>query len=134
LQEREVSARLEVDLTDTLMAWADEYNMPSGERHSTYYLSVPDAWAALPPDELKSKVMEVFMQIYNAFNAHFRQVEPDDLSYLAPLDVNPRVLTAGEVEAAPWLTARVPAVWEWTPCVIVDAEGRYTKVAPSDFK
>ena len=53
--------------------------MPSGERHSTYYLSVPDSWATIPPAELKAKVMGVFRDIYDAFNAHFRAVEPNDL-------------------------------------------------------
>lgn len=125
--------KLEVDLTDTLMAWAGEYHVQSGDRHSTYYLSVPDAWATLPPGELKTNVMAVFQDIYNDFNAHFRQAEPDDLGYLAPLDVNPRVLTPVEEAAKPWLTARVPAVWEWTPCVVVSDDGKYTKVEPSQF-
>lgn len=128
-----MSARFEVDLTDTLMAWANEFNVPSGERHSIYYLSAPETWATLPPDELKANIMAVFGHVYDAFNEHFRAVEPNDLSYLAPLDVNPRLLTPEETEAAPWLTAHVPAVWEWTPCIIVNSTDDYTKVDPSQF-
>ena len=130
-----MSTKLEVDLTDTLMAWNNdlEAHVQSGDRHSTYYLSVPDSWAALSPYELKTKVMDVFRDIYYDFNAHFRVVEPDDINYLAPLDVNPRVLTPEEIKAAPWLTARTPSVWEWTPCVVVDDAGKYTKVERADF-
>jgi len=124
---------LEVELTDTLMAWTGEFHVQSGDRHSTYYLRVPDAWAALSPGELKSNVMGVFGDIYDDFNSHFRQVEPDDLAYLAPLDGNPRVLTPEEETAKPWLIAKVPAVWEWTPCVVVGYDGKYTKVEPSEF-
>jgi hypothetical protein len=128
-----VSKKLEVDLTDTLMAWAGEFHVQSGDRHSTYFLSVPDSWAEMLPGQLKADVMDVFREIYDDFNKHFRAVEPDDLGQLAPLDVNPRFLTSDEEKAAPWLTAKVPAVWEWTPCVIVDDDGHHTKVAPSDF-
>lgn len=74
-----MTRKLEVALTDTLMAWTGEFHVQSGDRLSTYYLSVPDAWAALPPGELKTNVMAVFQAIYDAFNEHFRQVEPDDL-------------------------------------------------------
>jgi hypothetical protein len=123
-----MSLKLEVDLTDTLMAWMGEGHVQSGDRHSTYYLSVPDSWAALTPYELKTKVMDVFRAIYDGFNAHFRAVEPNDLGYLAPLDVNPRILTPEETKAAPWLAAPSPAVWEWTACVVVDEQGHHTKV------
>jgi hypothetical protein len=128
-----MSRKLEVELTDTLMAWAGESHMPSGGRLSTYYLSVPDSWAALAPAELKDNVMGVFRDIYNDFNKHFREAEPNDISYLAPLEVGPRVLTPEEEKAAPWLKAKVPAVWEWTPCVVVDEDGKYMKVVPSEF-
>lgn len=128
-----MSIKIEVDLTDTLMAWVEEYHVASGDRHSTYYLSVPDSWANFSPVELKTNVMSVFRHIYDAFNAHFRAVEPNDLGYLAPLDVNPRILTAEETKTAPWLTAPPPAVWEWTPCVVVDDQGKYMKVEPSQF-
>lgn len=129
-----MSKILEVDLTDTLMAWTGEFHVQSGDRHSTYYLSVPDAWASISPAELASNVMGVFGAIYDDFDRHFKAVEPDDLGYLAPLNVKPRMLTPDEEKAAPWLTAPSPAMWEWTPCVIVGEEGNYNKVAPSEFK
>ncbi|MEO8289103.1 MAG: hypothetical protein ABI670_22070 [Chloroflexota bacterium] len=128
-----MSKKLQVALTDTLMAWAGEFHVPSGERLSTYYLSVPDSWASLSQAQLKANVFEAFQAIYAGFNAHFRAVEPDDLAYLTPLDVKPSILTADEEQAAPWLQAHVPAVWEWTPCVVVDEAGAYTKVDPVDF-
>jgi len=130
-----VSKKIEVDLTDTLMAWDNdlELHLPSGDHHSTYYLSAPDSWAELSPDDLKEKVMALFREIYNAFNDHFRQVEPEDISYLEPLDVSPRILTPDEENAAPWLQAKVPAAWEWTPCVVVGEDGKYTKVEPAQF-
>jgi hypothetical protein len=96
-------------------------------------LSVPDSWADLSPGDLKEKVMAVFREIYNAFNDHFRQVEPDDINYLAPLDVNPHLLAPDEEKTAPWLEAKVPAAWEWTPCVVVGEDGKYTKVEPGQF-
>ena len=49
-----------------------EIHLPSGDRHSTYYLSVPNSWADLSPGDLKEKVMAVFREIYYAFNDHFR--------------------------------------------------------------
>ncbi len=128
-----MSKKLEVDLIDTLMAWTGEFHVQSGHRQSIYYLSVPDAWAAASPAELKANVMGVFGDIYDDFNAHFREVEPDDLGYLAPLDVNPRVLAPEEEKAAPWLKAKTPAAWEWTPCVVVDDDGKYAKVERSVF-
>ncbi len=132
-EQRQLSKRLEVELTDTLMAWADEFHVQSGDRLSTYYLSVPDSWAAVSPAELKANVFGVFRDIYDDFNKGFRAAEPNDLSYLAALHVKPRVLSLDEEKAAPWLKAKVPAIWEWTPCVVVDDEGKYTRVEPAEF-
>lgn len=128
-----MGVKLEVDLTDALMGWQDEFLVPSAERHSTYYLDVPRSWASLPPEELRDRVFRVFTAMYDEFNAGFREAEPDDMSYLAPLDVAPRVLGQAEVESAPWRAARTPSAWESTPCVVVDEQGKYTKVDRSAF-
>jgi len=126
---------LSVDLTDTLMAYDNnlETHLPSGERHSTYYFRVPSEWASLPQAELDNRAFAIMQKIYDAFNEHFRQVEPNDISYLAPLAVSCHVLTAGEERTQPWLTAGSPAVWEWTPCVSVTDAQTYTTVDPSGF-
>jgi hypothetical protein len=126
---------LSVDLTDTLMAYDNdlEAHLPSGERHSTYYFRVPNEWASLSQPDLDTKALAIMQQVYNAFNEHFRQVEPNDISYLAPLAVSCHVLTAGEERATPWLSSGSPAVWEWTPCIVVTDATTYTKVSPSDF-
>ncbi|MEP6775604.1 MAG: hypothetical protein ABJA50_08405 [Chloroflexota bacterium] len=130
-----MSKVLSVDLTDTLMAYDNNFetHLPSGERHSTYYFRVPPEWASLPQAELDVQTLGVMQKIYYAFNEHFRQVEPNDISYLAPLAVSCHVLTAGEERAKPWLTSGSPAVWEWTPCVVVTDAQTYTKVDPSEF-
>ena len=130
-----MSKVLSVDLTDTLMAYDNnlETHLPSGERHSTYYFRVPSDWAPLPQAELDNRALAVMQKIYDAFNEHFRQVEPNDISYLAPLAVSCHILTTGEERTKPWLTAGSPAVWEWTPCVNVTDTETYTKVDPADF-
>jgi hypothetical protein len=128
-----MSKKVEVDLTDTLMMWAGEYHLQSDHRHRTYYLSVPDAWADLSSAELKANVFGVFSDVYDDFNAHFRLVEPDDLSYLSPIDVAPRILTPEEEKVAPWLNAPTPSPWERTPCIVVDDQDKYTKVERNDF-
>ncbi len=126
---------LSVDLTDTLMAYDNnlEAHLPSGDRHSTYYFRVPSEWASLPQAELDNRALAVMQKMYDAFNEHFRQVEPNDISYLAPLALSCHVLTAGEERAKPWLASGSPAVWEWTPCVVVTNAQTYTKVEPSEF-
>ncbi len=131
-----MSKSVEVGLTDTLMAWNNELevHLSAGERHSTYYFRVPDAWGSLAQGDLDDKVMGVMREIYNAFNEGFRQAEPNDINYLAPLAVTCRVLSAEEEEQKPWMTARSPAVWEWTPCVAVREDGKYVKVEPGVFE
>jgi hypothetical protein len=47
--------------------------------------------------------------------------------------VSLRIITPNEEKAEPWLGARVPAVWEWTSCVVVGENGKYTKVEPGQF-
>ena len=42
-------------------------------------------------------------------------------------------LDAAAAEAKPWLTAPNPAVWEQTPCVVVDDDGSYAKVPRDAF-
>lgn len=125
----------QVELTDTLMAWDNylEGHVQSGDRSSTYFFRVPDGWATMPQKWLDGKVFVVMQMIYDAFNEHFRQVEPNDINYLAPLAVHCRILTLEEEEQKLWLTAGSPAAWEWTPCVVVAQDDTYKKVEPTEF-
>jgi hypothetical protein len=126
---------LRVDLIDTLMAWAYdlEVHVQSGDRESTFYFSVPDAWVAGPDAQLQTRVYETMQQMYADLNAHFRAVEPDDLGYLLAKSTRATSLTPEEIAAQPWLQAPAPAIWEWTPCVVVSEDGSYTKVSPQEF-
>ena len=72
-------------------------------------------------------------EIYYAFNEGFRQAKPDDPNYPAPLAVAWRVLAPEEEGKEPWMTAGSPAVWEWTPCVVLGEGGGYRKVEPGEF-
>ena len=126
---------IEVRLTDTLMAYNNylEAHVSSGERYSTYFFRVPDTWKGLEQEELDRKAMEVMHKIYNDLNEQLRQAEPDDINYLAPMSVSCHALSEDEEKAKPWLTAGSPAIWEWTPCVVVDEDGNYKKVTPEEF-
>lgn len=130
-----MSIVLQVDLTDTLMRL--DYNLgihvQSGERQSRWYFRVPDAWAELPVGALNSQVHETMHAIYHATNRRLRAAEPSDPNYLSPQSVTCRVLTPEEEAAKPWLGAGSPAIWEWTPCVLVQENGAYEKVAPENF-
>lgn len=128
-----MSKKVLVNLVDTLMAWAGEFHVQSGDRDSVFYLSVPDDWAALPNAQLQEKVFGVMQANYDALNAHFRAVEPDDLGYLAPLRVSVRLLTDVEEATKPWLQAENPAIWESTPCIVVDEDGTFRKVERTEF-
>jgi hypothetical protein len=130
-----MSRVIEVDLTDTLMI-LDSYleaHVQSSARHSTYYFRVPNPWADLPGPQLNAQVMSIMLDIYNATNERLRSAEPNDPNYLAPIDVQCRTLTPEEEAQKRWLTAPSPAIWEWTPCVIVNDDGSYEKVDPQTF-
>lgn len=126
---------LHVEFIDTLMRYdyALEFHVQSGDRSSWFYIRVPDSWATLSPSELTSRVYAVAQTMYSDLNARFQQAEPDDLGYLMVKETRPAVLTPDEEQSAPWSTAPEPAVWEWTPCVVVDEDGTYTKVARDAF-
>jgi hypothetical protein len=130
-----MSRVVEIDLTDTLMR-LDDYlgvHLQTNERHSTYYFRVPDGWAGLTAGELEARVKEVMTKIYREFNRGFKLAEPDDPNYLAPLAVECRVLTAEEEGTKPWVAVGSPALWEWTPCVVVGEDGGYEKVEVGEF-
>jgi hypothetical protein len=124
-----------VAFTDTLMAWDNdlESHVQSGDRHSTFYFRVPDAWAALSDAELQQKIFAVAQQMYLDLNAGFRAAEPDDISYMLVKSTQAQRLDADAAQAKPWLTAPNPAVWEPTPCVVVNDDGSYRKVARDAF-
>jgi hypothetical protein len=127
-----MSQIVKVILTDTLMAWTGAFHVQSGGRHSTFYFRVPNEWTA-DPTQLHQRLFAVAQQMYADLNARFRTAEPDDLGYLAVLNIEAAVLTPAEVANTPWLTAPNPAVWEWTPCVIVHEDGSYEKVGREAF-
>jgi hypothetical protein len=128
-----MSAFLAVEFTDTLMRWVGEFHVQSGDRLSTFYFRVPDSWIARGDADLQGLVFGVARRMYEDLNDAFREAEPDDLGYLLVKETMARVLADEEVKAAPWLQARNPAVWEWTPCVVAGEDGAYTKVGREEF-
>lgn len=130
-----MSKILRVELVDTLMAYAYdlEVHVQSGDRESTFYFSVPDSWLEGSDTGLQGRVYSTMQQMYSDLNAHFRQVEPDDLGYLLAKSTTATPLTPEETARKPWLRAPAPAIWEWTPCVVVSEDGTYRKVDPAEF-
>jgi hypothetical protein len=126
-----MSKVLEVEFTDTLMRWAGEYHVQSGDRFSTFYFRVPDAWN--DDSDLHGRVFAVAQKMYEDLNAGFREAEPSDLGYLLVKETKSRALSEDQQKATPWLRAENPAVWEWTPCIVVDENGAYTKVSREEF-
>lgn len=126
--------KVAVAFTDTLMAWDNnmECHLPAGEGKRTYYFEVPEAWVAAGDPVLQKWVLDVAQQMYADFNAKLSAAEPNDINYLAVLGTSARLLTDEEVAAAPWRQARIPSVWESTPCIVATGGG-YAKVAPNDF-
>ena len=124
-----------VAFTDTLMAWNNDLgiHVQSGDHHSTFYFRCPDAWSALPDVELQRNVFAVAQQMYVDLNAGFRAAEPDDISYMLVKSTQAQPLDAAASGAKPWLAAPNPAVWERTPCVVVDGDGSYRKVTRDEF-
>jgi hypothetical protein len=130
-----VSQYCTVAFTDTLMAWNNDLgiHVQSGDHHSTFYFRVPDAWGALPDAELEQHVFAVAQKMYVDLNAGFRAAEPDDISYMLVKATQAQRLDAGAAAATPWVQAPNPAVWEPTPCVVVDDDGSYRKVSRDEF-
>jgi hypothetical protein len=124
-----------VAFTDTLMAWNNDlgFHVQSGDHHSTFYFRLPDAWAGLSDDELQQKTFAVAQKMYEDLNAGFRAAEPDDISYMLVKSTRAQRLDDGAAQAKPWVEAPNPAVWEWTPCVIVNDDGSYTKTKRDAF-
>ena len=124
-----------VAFIDTLMAWDNDlqFHVQSGDHHSTFYFRLPDAWAALSDAELQQKIFAVAQQMYVDLNAGFQAAEPDDISYMLVKQTQAQKLDAGAAQAKSWLTAPNPAVWESTPCVVVNDDGSYSKVARDAF-
>ncbi len=124
-----------VAFTDTLMAYNNDLGayLQSGDHHSTFYFRVPDAWASLADGELQQKIYGVAQKMYEDLNAGFRAAEPDDTSYMLVKSTQAQALDDAAAALKPWLQAPNPAVWEATPCVIVDDDGSYRKVAREEF-
>ncbi len=119
-----------VELIDTLMRFKDDAYLQSGDRYSYYCFRVPDAWHG---DILQEKVFAVAEKMYVEFNTTFRANEPNDPNYLKVLKTQAFPLTPEQVATQVWRNAPVPSAWEWTPCVSVNADGTYQRVAPSEF-
>jgi hypothetical protein len=124
-----------VAFTDTLMAWDNDlqFHVQSGDHHSTFYFRLPAAWATQPDAELQQNIFAVAKQMYVDLNAGFRAAEPDDISYMLVKDTHAQKLDDAAAEAKPWLAAPNPAAWESTPCVVVNDDGSYSKVARDAF-
>jgi hypothetical protein len=124
-----------VAFTDTLMAWDNDlqFHVQSGDHHSTFFFRGPDAWRTLSDEVLQAKIFAVAQQMYVDLNAGFRAAEPDDISYMLVKATQGQLLDAAGVAAKPWLAAPNPAVWESTPCVVVNDDGSYAKVPRDGF-
>jgi hypothetical protein len=124
-----------VAFTDTLMAMDADlgFHVQSGDRQSSFYFRVPDGWATGADTDLQQKIFAVAQQMYADLNAGFRAAEPSDLSYMLVKATHAEQLAAAAAAAKPWLAAPNPAVWEPTPCVIVNDDGSYRKVDRNAF-
>lgn len=120
-----------VEFTDTLMMWTGEFHVEAGERESYFYFRVPDEWAGSPT--LQMRVFEVAQQMYEETNARLHAAEPEDLGYLLVKSTRAVPLREADEGAQPWLLAKTPAAWEWTPCVVVEEDGSYRKVSREEF-
>ena len=125
---------LAADLTIALMRLtAAGHYAPNGQRDYTYYLRVPDFWLDEGMDGVLLRVDRLAQAMYTDLAAGFRAAEPNDPNYLAVLHTATNLLTAEQVAAAPWHGPPGPPMWEETNCVVVHADGDYTKVAPAQF-
>jgi hypothetical protein len=125
---------LEVELVVTLMRLTEmEIYVESGDMPLTYYFAAPDAWAGLPDAGLRQRVYDAAQKMYADLNRQFRAAEPHDPNYLRVKSARATILTPEQVETRPWTAARPPARWEPTPCVVVNADCSYSKVAPAQF-
>jgi hypothetical protein len=109
------------------------FHVQSGDRHSSFYFRIPDAWAAGSDAELQQKVFGVAQKMYADLNAAFRAAEPSDLSYMFVKATYAAPLAPAAAEGKPWLQAPNPAVWEPTPCVVVNDDRSYQKVTRDAF-
>jgi hypothetical protein len=100
-----------------------EAHVQSGDRSSLWYFRVPDGWTGQAPGVLANHVLATMDAIYRDTNARLQAAEPSDINYLAPLRVSCIVLTPEQEAEKPWLKASSPAIWEWTPCVVVEGDG-----------
>jgi hypothetical protein len=132
---RERAPYYTVAFTDTLMAPDNDLgiHVQSGDRHSSFYFRIPDGWAQGSDVDLQQKIFGVAQKMYADLNAGFRAAEPSDVSYMLVKATCAAPLDAATAEAKPWLAAPNPAVWEPTPCVVVNDDGSYRKVARDGF-
>lgn len=125
---------LDVLFIVTLMRLTElDVYVESGDEGFTYYFRVPAKWAEEPEDGLKERVDKVAEKMYADLNEQFHIAEPSDPNYLKVKLAITTELDEEEVQSKIWLDAPPPAVWERTPCIVVDEDGNYSKVNPSEF-
>jgi hypothetical protein len=125
---------LDVLFVVTLMRLTElDAYVESGDEGFTYYFRVPAKWAEEPGDGLREHVDKVAQKMYEDLNEQFHIAEPNDPNYLKVKSAITTELDEKEVQSKIWLQAPPPAVWEWTPCIVVNEDGSYAKVNPSDF-
>jgi hypothetical protein len=127
-----MAAFLEVEFTVTLMRLTEVGYVESGDRLFVYYFAAPDAWASLPEATLQSRAFAVAERMYSETNERLRAAEPSDPNYLRAKSTRARVLSAEEASARPWAAAG-PPVWDPSACVVVDADGSFTRVSRDDL-
>jgi hypothetical protein len=125
-------AFLEVEFTVTLMRLTELGYVESGDRAFTYYFAVPDQWTTLSDETLQTRAFATAEQMYRETNERLRAAEPSDPNFLKVKSSRATVLGAADVSGRPWLVAQAP-VWEPTPCVVVEADGSFKRVARDGF-
>ena len=122
---------LAVDFTVTLMVLLASGNYTeTTEANDRYFFSVPASWRDA---DYQTLAWQTAAKMYRDLYDHFRRVEPNDPNYIGLKRTAARVLTAAEIAAKPWRQT-VPAIWETSPCVVVDANGDYRKVGAAEFE
>lgn len=82
---------------------------------------------------MQQRVFHVARKMYADLNKRFRADAPDDPNYLRVKSARATLLAPDQTQSRPWEAAQPPARWEATPCVVVNADCSYSKVAPSQF-
>lgn len=100
-------------------------------RYDYFFKAPPGTRGAASAADFQKRLLAVMHSVYQEHGRHFKLREPDDLNYIAIVDSAFRELSAQEIAAKPWLSARPPH-WENSHCIALTADG-FAKSDPAAF-